>query len=69
MRIHNAQNEKQKNMENSNIKKALKKAQEMLTVINSQTLKGKDSDLLIWKNLNEAIKLIEDSRVILHKNK
>lgn len=55
-------------MNASKIEKSLKNAQEMIEVINSQTLKGKDSDLLIWKNLNEAIKLIEDSRVILHKN-
>ena len=56
-------------MKTIEIKKALKNAQEMIEVINSQTLRGKDDDLLIWKKLNEAIKLIEDSRVIMHKNK
>jgi len=56
-------------MKNEKLLKSLTNAQEMVKVINSQTLRGSDSDLLIWKNLNEALKLIEKSREILHKNK
>ena len=56
-------------MKNEKIKKSLKNAQDMLNVIIDQTLRGNDEDLLVWKKLNEAIKSIEDAKVILHKSK
>ena len=60
-------------MENSKIDKALKNATEMLTVINSGTLKEgaseseKDAMLVIWKHLNDSIKSITEARVVINE--
>jgi len=39
-----------------------------LEVVNSTILNGSDVDLIIWKELNQAIKSIEKSESIIWEN-
>ena len=48
--------------------KALKIHREALEVVNSTILNGSDVDLMIWKELNQAIKSIEKSESIIWEN-
>jgi hypothetical protein len=60
-------------MKTLKIDKTLKNATEMLTVINSCTLKEgaddseRDANIAIWRQINNAIKSITEARVIINE--